>query len=284
MLTAAIAEIECVPGDIAANLMLHRAAIDAARTQGADVLVFPELSLTDYLAAPDCAALGLRETDRVFRMLADAADGIAVSFGFIEHGDDGRFYNTQALVKDGRTLRLHRKLNIPTYGNLSEGRFFKPGHDLSPAVDVAGWRAATLICADLWNPALPWLAALGGADLLIAPVASALDAVGDEFDNPAGWSVVLRHTALLYGLPVLFANHRGTRGGLRFWGGSRIVDPFGGVLAQTEAGGGMIIAALDLGALRHARTLLPTMRNANPLLIGAELEKALASRQTLSTI
>jgi predicted amidohydrolase len=58
-LKVAAAQIECRPGDVSANLGLHLAAIDEARGLGVDVLVFPELSLTDYLAAPDVPTLAL---------------------------------------------------------------------------------------------------------------------------------------------------------------------------------------------------------------------------------
>ena len=61
---------------------------------------------------------------------------------------------------------------------------------------------------------LPWLTALRGADLLVVPAASSLDAVGHGFDNPAGWDLVLRHNAMIYGLPIVMANHCGTRGAL----------------------------------------------------------------------
>src|SRR5205823_4003977 len=97
--------------------------------------------------------------------------------------------------------------------------------------DVApDWRASIMVCADLWNPALVHLAALQGATLLLAPVSSAIEAVGADFDNPGGWDVNLRFYALTYGLPIAMANRVGREGDLTFWGGSRIVDPFGRTL------------------------------------------------------
>ncbi len=278
MLKIAVAQIECAPGDIAANLAAHLRMIEAARAQRVELLLFPELSLTDYLAAPDCAALALTSDAAPLREIAQAADGVAVSFGFIER-DDGFFRNTQALVQNGRLLGLHRKLNIPSYGNLSEGRHYRGGETLPPSVAVHDARIATLICADLWNPALPWLTALGGADVLLAPVASALDAVGGDFDNPSGWDVTLRHTSLLYGLPIAFANHCGARGGLRFWGGSRILDPFGRAIAQAGEDEALIHADINLAEIAQARRRLPTIRDADPALIARELWRRMDRRQ-----
>lgn len=271
----AAAQIECRPGDVAANLALHLDALAAARAAAAALVVFPELSLTDYLSEPDAPALARTVEAGELRALAAAAGGTAVSVGFIERGSDGSLYNAQALLHGGRCLHVHRKANLPTYGRLVEGRHYARGQAVEPVRLVDGWTAATLICADTWNPALPWLAALQHADILIVPVASSVDAVDDAFDNPGGWDLNLRHTALTYGLPVVMANHCGRRGGLNFWGGSRVIDPFGRELARAGAQAGLIVADLDLEDVETARRRLPTIRDADPALVHAVLGRVL---------
>src|SRR5262249_28971798 len=124
---------------------------------------------------------------------------------------------------------------------------------------------------DTWNPALPWLAALQDAGLLLVPIASALDAVGNGFDNPAGWDLNLRHTALTYGMPIVMANHCGTRGAMRFWGGSRIINAFGQEIVRANAEPALIAASIELDDVWRARRRLPTIRDADPDLIQAEL-------------
>jgi predicted amidohydrolase len=263
----AVAQIECRPGDIAANVELHLAALRSAHAQGIDLLVFPELSLTDYLGEPDTEALARAADSDELRAIATAAGEIAVSVGFIERGSDGRIYNAQALLHRGACRQVHRKANLPTYGQLVEGRYYAPGRSVGLASLPGGWDAATLICADTWNPALPWLAAIQNPDLLIVPVASSVDAVDAEFDNPGGWDINLRHTAMTYGLPVVMANHCGRRGGMNFWGGSRILDPFGRELARAGAQPGLICAELNLADVSTARARLPTIRDADPDLV-----------------
>ena len=140
---------------------------------------------------------------------------------------------------------------------------------------LPGWKAATLICADTWNPALPWLAALQHADILIVPVASSVDAVGGEFDNPGGWELNLRHTALTYGMPIVMANHCGQRGGLNFWGGSRILDPFGRELARAGAGRDLVLADLAPQTSQWPGERLPTIRDADPDLVHSVLSHVL---------
>ena len=271
----AAAQIECRPGDIRANLDAHLTALRRARSEGADLVVFPELSLTDYLSAPDVAALARPADCEELRTIAIAAGPAVASVGFIELGADGRAYNSQALLRDCAVLHVHRKANLPIYGQLVEGRYFAPGRSVELAPLAPGWKAATLICADTWNPALPWLAALQHADILIVPVASSVDAVGGEFDNPGGWDLNLRHTALTYGLPIVMVNHCGHRGGLNFWGGSRILDPFGRELARAVGGPDLVLADLAAADVAVARERLPTIRDADPDLVHRVLSHVL---------
>lgn len=276
----AAAQIECRPADIPGNMALHLDAIAAARAAGAELIVFPELSLTDYLGDPDTAALARPRDGTELRRLAEAAGSTMASVGFIEAGEDGRVYNSQALLFDGRCLHVHRKVNLPAYGQLRETLSYDPGRVVIPAALPNGWNAATLICADTWNPALPWLAAIQHAGLLIVPAASSVDAVGGGFDNPGGWDLNLRHTAMTYGLPVIMVNHCGQRNGFRFWGGSRILDAMGRELARAGEAAGLVMAEISRDAVDRARVQLPTIRDADPMLIGAELQRILGERRT----
>ena len=267
-LKVAVAQIRCEPAGLEANLAAHLDAIAEARGKGAELLLFPELSLTDYLADPDCSALALAPGAEPLARIAGAADGIAVSAGFIERDGQGRFFNSQGLFRDRKLLAVHRKLNLPGYGALREDRVYARGCRLDLAEPAPDWRAATLICADAWNPALPWLAALSGASLILLPAASALGAVGNGFDNPRGWEINLAHSAMTYGLPILFANHCGARGGAEFWGGSRILDASGAELVRAGAAPEVIIAELSLTEGETARRILPTARDSDPVLVG----------------
>jgi predicted amidohydrolase len=275
-LTVAAAQIACLPGDLQANLASHLAMIETARRRGVDLLVFPELSLTDYLAAPDCAALAMMRDEAALTLIAKMAGPMTVSVGFIERARDGRVFNAQALLAGGEVLAVHRKLNLPGYGCLREDEVYAAGDALDAVPLAGGWRVATLICADSWNPALPWLAALSGANLLLQPVASSLGAVGGDFDNPRGWEINLSHTALTYGLPIVFANHCGARGDAAFWGGSRILDATGRELARAGAEPGLVVAGIDLADGLAARKTLPTIRDSAPDLIQRLLVRQLS--------
>lgn len=276
-LTVAAAQIRCVAGDIQANLALHLEAIKEARNRGADLVVFPELSLTDYLSSPDVQELARMVDAKEIAEIAAASRGVAVSFGFIERGTDGLVYNTQALFSEGELRHAHRKINIPNYGRLQEGKFYRKGGALTLAELSGNWKAATLICADSWSPALPWIAALHGADLLIQPIGSARGVVDGGFDNPTGWDINLRHTAMTYSLPTIMVNHCGKRGGLDFWGGSRILDQNGRELARAGEQPELVLARLDITNVIDARRNLPTLRDSDPAFVHKELGRFLPS-------
>ena len=276
-LRVAVAQIESRLGDLEANLRKHLDVIDAARAAGVEVLLFPELSLTGHSAGGDALALAVDRDDRIVAQIARASGEMVSVIGLIEERAGAQFYNTAIAVRRADVIFVHRKLNLATYGRLDDGKHFAAGRHVETFALDARWRASIMICADTWNPALVHLAAMQGATLLLAPVSSALEAVGAEFDNPHGWDVNLMFYALTYGMPVMMANRVGTEHDLRFWGGSRILDPFGRTLARaTGDGEALVHAALDFDGVRRARYLLPTLRDANLPLVERELARILA--------
>ena len=263
VLTVGVAQTDTVLGDLDANLDAHLAVVAEARAAGVDCLLFPEMSLTGHSAGGRALDLAMGRDDARIGRLAAASGPMRTTFGLIEEGPAAQFYNAAITVGDGRVVHVHRKVNLATYGQLDDGKHFAPGRYVETVPLGGRWRAATLICNDLWNPALVSLAALHGATLLLAPVSSAREAVGAEFDNPGGWEVACRYTAMVYGLPMLFANRVGREGGLTFWGGSRVVDAFGATAVQAGGEAGLSVARLDYGQVRRARMLLPTVRDSN---------------------
>ncbi|MGH6915524.1 MAG: nitrilase-related carbon-nitrogen hydrolase, partial [Geminicoccales bacterium] len=229
-----VAQIETVLGDLDAGLQKHLALIEAARRDGVEVLLFPELSLVGHGSGPDALKMALHRDDPRILELARASGDMVTVFGLIEEAVAAQFYNCAIAVRNGEVVFLHRKINLATYGLLEEGKHFTAGRYVETFDLGEPWRVSVLICADAWNPALVNLAAAHGATLLLIPISSAVEAVGAEFDNPGGWDTCLRFYGMIYGLPVVMANRVGQEGDLTFWGGSRIVDPFGRTAVKAE--------------------------------------------------
>lgn len=209
-----------------------------------DLALTPELSLNGYgFTAPEAF------TGDDPRLAALASAGVGV--GFAERNPAGLPWNAY-LLGDPQTgtRHLHRKLQPVSYAPWNEHLSFQPGADLRTA-DFGAARIATAICNDLWHPVIPWLAAQGGAEVLVVPVA------GAEGADPARirrtWEVILEHTAVLLQCYVVFVNRCGTGGGVRFWGGSRVLGPDGTVLAHLGDEPGAAVAELDMTALRRLR-------------------------------
>ncbi len=269
-LTVAAAQFANATGDIATNFEKHRDFIERARAVGADLLVFPELSLVGHNGAENLLDVAMRSQDDRLKALSRAAGDMEIVVGFVEEGPGAQFYNAAAILKNGALLYIHRKVNIPSYGRLVETKYYAQGRFVDIHRMRDDWAAGLLICADLYNPALTHLAFLHGATMMIAPISSGREAVGDEFDNPASWATTVRFYAMMYGAPVIMANRVGVDGDMTFWGGSRILDAFGTVLAEAGSGEDMVSARLDYDDTRRARALLPTVRDSNISLVHRE--------------
>jgi len=271
-LKVSVAQINVTLLDLEANFSKHADYIRQAQQQGSDLLLFPELSLTGYQLGRNVPQAAMTADDERLLALAAIAPEITVVAGFVEQATPGEYYNACAILGDGQVQAVHRKLNLPTYGGLEEGKWYSRGQTLTKAAVTPEWHASTLICADLWNPALVHCAMLQKPELLLAPVNSASAIVSDEFSNEQNWLTNIGFYAMTYGTPVLMANRYGPEGDAHFWGGSRILGPRGELLAAAEEGESLISANLSLEAIAAARFDLPTLRDADTPLIRRLLE------------
>ena len=101
--TVELAQIAPRLGNLEANLDIHLAAIAQAKSNGVDLLLFPELSLAGYQVKDLVAHIALRPTleDAHFARLLAASEGIDVVFGFVEADARWRYANAAAYLSDG---------------------------------------------------------------------------------------------------------------------------------------------------------------------------------------
>jgi len=251
----------------------HLEMIAKARKENTDILVFPELSLTGYSFAARHQDLALLPDAEQLLLLARASAGMTTGVGFIEESAAGLLYNSFVWLRDGKVLTVHRKINLPHYGQLDEGKYFAAGRHVRTQILCDYWSAATLICSDVWNPALVHLAAMQNPSILVCPFASSREAVGYGFDNPTGWTNTFRFYSMMYGLPGLYCNWSGPVAGVNFTGGSSIIDAGGADLAKANDGEALIIADVNYRQITDARMRLPTIRTSTPDLVLRELKR-----------
>jgi hypothetical protein len=113
--------------DVKTNLASTIEKIEAAKAQGVDLVVFPELSLTGYFVRERYHEAALRMDSPEIRQLAGATKGTAAVVGFIEESQAMNFYNSALVAVDGEILFAYRKLNLPNYGVFEERKIFSGG-------------------------------------------------------------------------------------------------------------------------------------------------------------
>ncbi|MBA2637229.1 MAG: amidohydrolase, partial [Solirubrobacterales bacterium] len=267
----ALAQVDSVLGDVDANLRASAELVRRARAEGADLIVFPELALTGYSIGEVEEDLSLRATDPRLAGVATAARGIDCVLGFQEAGRL-HDYNSVAYFERGELRHVHRKLYLPTYGVWEERKHFTPG-DALRAFDTRLAQLGMLICGDAWQPAVASLVVQDGARVLLVPSASTRrrSAIEDE------WHDITRFYARMLEIYVVFVNRVGDEGGLHFWGGSHVYDPWGALVEQApNEDEALVIAELDLAAVRRRRREMPLVKEARLALLSRELERLVA--------
>jgi len=277
-----LAQINTVLGKPEANLEKHLALARQAAQDGADLLIFPELSLTGYVLQDLTAAVAHRPQadDPLFQPLLEASRKIDLLVGFVEEDTRNRFYIAAAYLSKGEVRHVHRKVYLPTYGLFDEGRFFAWG-DAIQAFETRFGRAGILICEDFWHASPPYLLWLDGADLFLFTSASPGRGLNSApILESARWvEHINRAYASLFTAFVAHTNRVGYEDGLNFWGGSTVFDPNGELIVQAPYfEEGVTLAELDLNQLHRTRARLPLLRDERTALVQRELNRILTSR------
>ncbi len=243
----AVAQINCVLGDLAANAAKILDCTARAKAAGAHVLLTPELSLCGY--PPEDLLLRdgfFRDCAAALEELAAGVHGIKVIVGHPQL-DGGRRYNAASLLHDGRIVATYRKRNLPNYTVFDEDRYFEPGSE--PVVfEVNGLKLGINICEDLWGEQGPveagasavqrgaeagrlsnaWraeaprMARAAGAQVLLV-----LNASPYHTRQHASRLAVARNRATENGLAIVYANLVGGQDELVFDGASFVLDAHG---------------------------------------------------------
>jgi predicted amidohydrolase len=259
-------------GDVAANLAAHLTIIAGAAATGAGLVVFPELSLTGYFLKDQVpeVALGLDSPEIAALRAASRDSSIDIVAGLILESERHAFHNASLYISSGEVVHVHRKVYLPTYGLFDEQRYVAAG-DRFRAFDAPlggrtdrHWRAGILICEDLWHPSAAALLARQGVDLIICPSASPGRGLlqGEAVGTASSYDVMTRTYAQLFTTYVVYCNRAGFEDGVGFWGGSRVVDPVGTVVAEVHGSQeSVLFHSLERSAVGRARVAYPLLRD-----------------------
>jgi len=216
-LRIAIAQINCIVGDLESNSRKILEFAQRAKASGADLLLTPELALCGYppedlLLRPDF----YRSCDRQLQALAKALPLAAVVGHPSEIG--GKRYNCASLLRNGKVEATYRKHRLPNYEVFDEERYFASGQEAC-VVDIKGIPCGINICADVWESGAAEAAHKAGAKLLLA-----LNASPFHMHKQQERYGVLNQRIRTTGLSVIYANMVGGQDELVFDGASCVLD------------------------------------------------------------
>ena len=283
----ALAQIAPALGQLDANLTRHHELIDEARSQNADLVVFPELGLTGYQLQDLAAEVSIQLDDPRLADLAAKTADLSVVVSFVEESADHRLFIAAALLEDGEIRHVHRKLFLPTYGLFDERRFFAAGDMLRAVPSRLGVGVGIAICEDFWHLTVPQLLALDGAQILINVSSSpgrdlaATNEVG--LGTATSWRTLMRTYAQLTTTFAVFCNRVGVDESISFWGGSEVIAPSGAaVLSAPLYDEGLFMAEIATADIRRERIGLPLLRDERPEFQMRELSRIVAERAGLA--
>lgn len=217
-----VALIQSAPKLNRTNLSDVLALVEA--NKDAEVVVFPELSLSGYLLQ-DKLYEDAWKIDELSE-LAEASQGCDIVIG-AALWDNDNVYNSALYFSQGKLLHIHHKNHLPTYGMFEEGRYFCAGDEIKSFKTPYG-NAVMVICEDLWRAESIAAIAASDAEIVYVLAASPARDFSDEgISIEDQWDSLLKSTALLSHNYVVFVNRVGFEDGLGFWGGSRVITPMG---------------------------------------------------------
>ncbi len=260
------------------NLDYSCQQIRAAKQQGAQLVVLPELHLGPYFCQTETTEVFAQaetipgpSTERLAALAKEL--NLVIVASLFEKRAPGLYHNTAVVLeKNGQMAGRYRKMHIPDDPGYYEKFYFTPGDLGFQPIETSVGKLGVLVCWDQWYPEAARLMALAGAELLIYPTAigwEPTDPVDEQQRQLNAWITVQRGHAVANGLPVLSCNRIGFEAapenaeqGIQFWGNSFITGPQGELLEQADHQQDRLLThTLDLQRSEQVRQIWPFLRD-----------------------
>jgi len=239
-----IGQINTTNGDIEGNVAKILQAIEKAKNDNSDLIVFPEVVTHGYTSQDwfldkdiiECVAEPLQK-------IVDATKDITAIVGTIRKNDetDGRrLFNSAAVMHDGKLLGFADKTLLPEYDVFDDPRYFEPSATRR-IFEIDGRKIGVAVCEDFWNDKTFWkerLYDVDPADELIMLGADLIVSINASPYNKGKIKLrcdMVAHRARRQKKPVVFVNLIGGNDGIIFDGASLIADEEGDIILQAKA-------------------------------------------------
>jgi len=236
-----IGQINTTNGDFDGNVARILSAIEKAKRDSSDLIVFPEVTIQgytsfDWFLDPDVVRSALDPLDKIIQ----ATEGLTAIVGTVRPNDreTGRkLYNSAAVISDRKLLGFADKTLLPEYDVFDDPRYFEPGHERC-LFDLEHTKMGIAVCEDFWNDKTFWKQRLypnDPAQELIELGAQLLVSINASPFNKGKMGVrceMVSHRARMANLPIVFVNLVGGNDGVIFDGASIISDATGKIILQ----------------------------------------------------
>jgi len=234
-----MAEVNPIVGDLHSNAAKILEYNEKASSAGAELAVFPELSLTGY--PPRDLLLSNRFIDLVEEKqqeLARATGDTGILLGAPCRGPGG-LYNAAVLLHEGKIAGVRYKTLLPFYDVFDEKRYFQPAPERKCLL-FKGLKLGVTVCEDIWNDSLYWQQRLYDIDPVEELVGDGAEIIVNISASPYSYGKnrlrcdMLASTASRHGVGIIYVNQVGGNDHLLFDGSSTVVDRGGAVCLQLE--------------------------------------------------
>ena len=241
-----IGQINTTNGDIEGNVRKIIAAIQKAKADGSDLIVFPEVTThgytsQDWFQDADIVAHALDPLEKII----PETRGITAVVGAIrpnEDNDGRRLYNCAAVIHDGKLLGFADKTLLPEYDVFDDPRWFEPSDGAGRKLyEINGVKLGVVVCEDFWNDSTFWPEQLYEKDPVDEVIAEGADLIVSINASPYNkGKIALRcdmvaHRARARRIPIVFVNLVGGNDGIIFDGASLVADEEGDIILQAAA-------------------------------------------------
>ncbi len=237
----ALAQINTRIGDFQENLNSILSSVERAKSDAADLIVFPELIVCGY---PPLDFLEFEDfidrCNEAILKVAEACHGIAAIVGAPDKNpkSEGKnLFNAAFFLADGKIKQVVHKTLLPTYDIFDEYRYFEPNHGVFECVSYNGVKIALTICEDLWDIEEDKMYTHWPMEQLIKQKPDVMiNIAASPFSEGHTQSrkTVLHKAASDFNLPLFYVNHVGAQTELIFDGGSMVLNAKGDVVCELD--------------------------------------------------
>lgn len=239
-----IGQINTTNGDIEGNLCKIFKVIEKAKSDGSELVVFPEVcthgyTSQDWFQDQDIIENALEPIEKIIPV----TKGITAVIGTIRPNtrhEGKKLFNTAAILSDGNLIGFADKELLPEYDVFDDPRYFEPGAGKNPFL-IKGKKVGVVVCEDFWNDKTFWKERLYDKDPTDELIKKGADLIVSINASPFNKGKIklrcemVSHRARLHRTPVIFVNLVGGNDGIVFDGTSLVADADGDVILQAPS-------------------------------------------------